>query len=366
MKVKCEICKSNNMERDFVTVIVKVVDYCNFECDFCRYYLNQNRKKMSLNVVTFKKIIHKACEYNISRDMRHLTVIFHGGEPLLWGIENFKSAMDIEKEFEQKYDGFRFINNIQTNGSLINDEWAVFFNDYNFSIGISIDGPDMINFHKNSAISENVVLNNIRLLSEHNCKYGILSVITEKHKGHADDYYDFLVRNEIHSVGFCYCFDSEGEDVVKNETLTSFLIRFFDLYFNGNYKLHVREFEYVMKLCFGIRIEGCTFDFRRSCGNYFSVRPNGDICFCDSYNLQEEALGNILEDDFEIIKKSQRLADILVDVRLTGDNACNMCEIKEICGGGCARHVFPNGEHAFCDTYKVLYPYIYEKVKGVR
>lgn len=353
-------------ERDYVTVIIKVVDYCNFECAFCRYYLDQDRQRNSLSIDTFKQVLLKASEYNISRGINHLTVIFHGGEPLLWGFDNFRDAIHFEKDFERTHNGFSFVNNIQTNGSLIDDKWAEFFKSNNFSIGISIDGPNEINFHKNSQIQDDVVLNNIKRLSRHGCKYGILTVITEKHSKYPDDYYNFLVDNEIHSVGFCYCFDQDEKDFVSNEALSTFLTSFFQRYFFGNYKLHVREFEFVIKRCLGVKVVGCTFDFRRSCGNYFSVRPNGDICFCDSYSLDDVSLGNIHESSFEDIKQNPRLREIVVSARISALNTCKSCEIQEICGGGCARHVLTNGRHAFCDTYKIIYPHINQIVKERR
>ena len=352
---KCKTCISK--EKDFVTLIIKVVDYCNFECNFCRYYLDEKRQVSSMRFDTFKQILTEACEYNISHGLRHLTVIFHGGEPLLWGLENFKKAICFEREFRKEHEDFRFINDVQTNGSLVDDEWAEFFKLNDFSVGISIDGPEKINFHINSKLPNDVVLNNIKCLSRYGCKYGILTVITEKHDGYADEYYDFLVRNEIHSVGLCYCFDPNEKDIVSNKVLTGFLTNFFDRYFYGNYKLHVREFEFVMKMCLGLKIEGCTFDYRQSCGNYFSVYPNGDIHFCDSYSLDDEPLGNILENDFYEIKSSFKYKNIL-ERTTNSSEICNVCEINDICGGGCARHVISNGNNAFCQTFKVLYPYI--------
>ena len=357
MENECRVCVNPNKVKDFITVIIKVVDYCNFECAFCRYYLDQKRQISSISLETFEQVLIKACEYNISRGMKHLTVIFHGGEPLLWGLDNFKKAIQFEKDFEKTHEGFSFVNDVQTNGSLIDNQWADFFKANNFSIGISIDGPEEINFHRNSKLPNDTVLNNIKYLAQHGCKYGILTVITDKHDGHADDYYEFLVENNIDSVGFCYCFDEDEKGIVSNEVLTSFLIRFFDRYFFGDYKLHVREFEFVMKLCLGARIEGCTFDYRQSCGNYFSIYPNGDIHFCDSYSLDDKQLGNIIKNDFHEIKKSLALKSILEQIRYSAER-CSICKIKDICGGGCSRHVLSNGNNAFCETFKVLFPYI--------
>lgn len=362
MEEKCLICKKN----DFVSLIVKVVDYCNFECDFCRYFLEKDTHSSSLELDIFEELIDKACNYNFAHGHNHLTVIFHGGEPLLWGYEKFEKAMEIEKKIGKKYCNIEFHNNIQTNGSLISEKWARFFHHNNFSIGISMDGPDDINFHRNKLVSTKDVLENIRTLTDYGCKYGILSVITEQHRNHSKEYYNFFVANNIHNVGFCYCFDENGDKTVSNETLTSFLLDFFNMYYNGSFKLHVREFEFVMKLCLGIRVEGCTFSYRQNCGNYFSIRPNGDICFCDSYDLSEKALGNIMNTDFEHVKETDAYVNILDSIGLHYKDSCSKCEIYSICGGGCARHDLQKGKHAFCETYKVLYPYICEKVNMIK
>ena len=349
-------------ERDFVTLIVKVVDYCNFECSFCRYYLRREELHSSLSIETFTTAIEKAVDYNRKRGINHLTVIFHGGEPLLWGRQNFYSALEIENRIIDKYENFRFANNIQTNGSLIDFEWVRFFEANNFSVGLSIDGPDEINFHRSSVLAPQKVLDNIKLLNDNQCKYGILSVITNEHRGKAKRYYDFLCENNIHSVGFCYCFDSSGRNIVTNEVLSEFLSEFFEYYYYGDFRLHVREFEFVSKLALNARVVGCTFDNRRSCGNYFTLFPNGDIHFCDSYSLDDIPLGNINTDSFEMIKNNEMLRQIIERAVSTFDDKCKRCSIKTLCAGGCYRHVLDSGYNAFCDTFKVVYPHISETV----
>lgn len=356
-------------KNDFVTVIVKVVDFCNYECSFCRYFLDNERVKSIMSIDVFKQIIIKASKYNLNHGLHHLTVIFHGGEPLLWGLDNFKAAIQFQKEYSEQNESFKFINDIQTNGSLINQEWAKFFQENNFSIGISIDGPDAINFHRNSTLSNEVVLKNIKYLQALKCKFGILSVITDKHRGEADTYYNFLIENDIHSVGLCYCFDSNEHGIVSNEVLMDFLVELFDKFFYGDYELHVREFEFVMKLCYKIKIEGCTYSFGRSCSNYFTVFPLGEIHFCDSYDLDDEPLGNINLNDFEDIKRSSRLSEILQRANDIRSKTCSYCNIENICGGGCSRHIVSSGSNAFCETFKVLYPhikYVIEKESEVR
>lgn len=354
-------CFNSNCKEDFITPIIKVVDYCNFSCDFCRYTNNPIKSIMSID--TYTSIVEKACEYNISRGFNHLTLIFHGGEPLLWGLKNFRKAIEIQQSLLEKHPKLSIKNNIQTNGSLLSDQWIDFFNENKFNIGVSIDGPDEINFHKNSSGNQ-IVLDNIKKLSEAGSRFGILSVITDAHKGLAQNYYNFIIKNKIRSVGFCYCvYDLEKHITVKNEILTEFLTQFFKLYFEGTYNLHVREFEYVMRLCMGIKPNACTFSYRSKCGNYFSVCPNGDIYFCDPYSLDSTAIGNIITNTFDDIKVSPVLQEIIQRAQDSINNDCQNCSIKEICGGGCFRHTFEDGRNAFCETFRAVYPYIQNTIK---
>lgn len=339
-----------------ITPIIKVVDYCNFNCDFCRYPKSSNKSTMSFS--TFKTIVEKACEYNISKGCYQQSIIFHGGEPLLWGYDNFKFAIELQKELSEKYPKLVFRNSIQTNGSLLNDQWIDFFSENDFDIGISIDGPEEINFHK-SSLGNNVVLDNIHKLSQKNCRFGVLSVITNEHAGWADKYYDFLVQNDIHSVGFCYCvYDEDKNITVSNKILSDFLKRFFVRFYEEEYQLNVREFDNIFKICYGIDTNSCTFAKRQSCGNFFSIKPNGDVFFCDPYTLNVPPLGNVLNETFSDIKSKPELIRISISARESALKECNNCEIKSICGGGCYRNTFPNGKNAFCDTFKSLYPYI--------
>ena len=281
---------SNCVGYNQITPIIKVVDYCNFHCNFCRY--SNNPHKSSMTFQTFKTIVEKACDYNISNGCYQLSITFHGGEPLLWGYDNFVNAIVLEKELKIKYPQLDIRNSIQTNGSLLNDRWIDFFSENNFDIGISIDGPEEINFHKGDT-GNKTVIENIHKLSQKKCKFGILSVITNDHAGWADKYYEFLVEHDIHSVGFCYCmYDEDRQITVSNNILTDFLKQFFIRFYEGEYQLNVREFNNVFKLCLGLRTGSCSFSKRQRCGNFFSIRPNGDMYFCDP-KLRKEC--NLLE-----------------------------------------------------------------------
>lgn len=346
----------NSARCNRLSTIIKVVDYCNFTCGFCRY--PNSHKKTAMPFSTFKTIVEKACDYNVSNGCYQQDLIFHGGEPILWGYDNFVAAIELQRELTEKDPRLSFRNGIQTNGSLLNDSWIDFFQKNSFNIGVSIDGPEEINFHK-SNLNNKAVLDNIDKLSQKNCKFGILSVITNEHAGYADKYYDFLVEHNVHSVGFCYCvYDEEKNITVNNDVLTDFLKRFFIRFFEGDYQLNVREFDNVFKLCLGLQTGSCTYSNRQRCGNFLSIRTNGDVLFCDPYSLDTPPLGNILNETFFDIKSKPELLKIIVSAKESALKECDSCEIKNICGGGCYRNTLSNGKNAFCKTFKSLYPYI--------
>ena len=315
---------------------------------------------------TYTDIIKKACNYNISHGYNQLSIIYHGGEPLLWGYQNFVDAIKFQEDLCLKNPNLKFRNSIQTNGSLLNREWIDFFKEHCFNVGISIDGPNDINFHKSHA-ENHIVLDNIHLMTQLGCRFGILTVITDQHEGWADKYYDFLVENNIHSVGFCYCiYDEENHITVNNKILTDFLTQFFKRYYYGKYRLNVREFENAMRICLGKKASLCTFSNRKNCGNYFSIKPNGDVQFCDPFSLDKPSIGNILIEDFYSIKSKPSLTDLINVMRYSSGHICEQCEIKNICGGGCSRHLLPDGSNLFCETFKSIYPIIADIIRQYR
>lgn len=114
---------------------------------------------------------------------------------MLWGYENFRLAIELQKELAVKFPKLVFRNSIQTNGALLNDQWIEFLHDNNFDIGISIDGPSEINFHK-GPFNDKVVIENIHKLTQKKCKFGVLSVITNEHAG-----WDFVENEKGVSCG---------------------------------------------------------------------------------------------------------------------------------------------------------------------
>ena len=339
----------------YITPIIKLTEACNFSCEYCRYAYND----ALTSIADYEDVllyIEKVIEYNLSQGEEFIHVIFHGGEPLLYGKKNFRNLVDW-----QKSRGFKFINSIQTNGFLLDDEWCDIFNEGCFDVGISIDGPQTVNGHimKERRV-DNLILEKIKLLDNNNCRHGILSVITDKHQS-AKDYYDFLVSNDIHSVGLCYCYQN-CHNAVSNNVLSKFLCELFDLYFYGRYKLSIREFDCAIQRMLKGKTTSCHCNERNSCGKYLSILPNGDVRFCDSYDLSSSVYGNLKSNSVSDIVLSNLYQNEVLKSQIIKNEICNHCEVFDICGSGCYRNDIDNKSNYFCETYKSVYEHIRNQV----
>ena len=129
-------------------LILKLTESCNYGCKFCRY-ANHRRADDGMSIDLAEKSLIEITSYNARNNNLSNTIIFHGGEPLLYGIDRFNAIMEIEERLSKEY-GATFINNIQTNGALLNEEWCKFFKKHSFNVGISYDGPGDLNHHKSN------------------------------------------------------------------------------------------------------------------------------------------------------------------------------------------------------------------------
>ncbi len=348
-----------------ITPILKLAEYCNYSCYFCRYAQHPKNDVMSLEDA--KTIIEKIIKYNLKNDNKKNKIIFHGGEPLLWGINNFKSIIDFEKKLESELD-VSIKNSIQTNGFLINAEWIEIFKDNHFEIGISIDGPGELNGHYGiigNQKSVNKVLESIKLLVEKNINFGVLSVITTAHMGNEKQFYEFLVNNKIKNVGLCYCFNPFDNEVIDPGALGDFLINLFDLYYFKNHELNIREFnDAILKVITGKNIT-CSTSCREKCGNFLTFGADAKVYFCDNYDLNKNIiLGNARSDEITDIIESLDYKKSVNTAKKMFIEKCKNCNFLEICGSGCARNdVDILNNNYFCETYKKIYSHILEILK---
>ncbi len=347
--------------------IMKLTNLCNLDCAYCYYKrtLKSNAFNKIMPEEVWKKTIDKTFEYNYNNDYLGVDFCLHGGEPTLFPIEELKKLINYVKSVSKKYDDkISYSFSIQSNGQFVSDKLIDLLVKEKINVGISIDGPAYLNemgrksCNKNTSITENS-LNTYKKLTEAGVKCGVLTVITNAHKGKAKELYEFYKNNNIHTVGLLRCF-GEGA-TVDNDVLADFLIEFFDLYFYGDYELNIREFDYAIQNCLGAEGQNvCNLNYRKRCGQYLTVSTNGDLFFCDDDISDAKPFGNIVTDEIEEIYNSQKYIDKMNQVKLVLPT-CEKCEVYSVCRTGCHRNDV-DGKNYFCKAYIRFYNHVKEIV----
>lgn len=346
-----------------INPIIKLTEKCNYACEFCRYSKHRQVDD-GIPEKLVKKIILECFNYNMKNGILNMNVIFHGGEPLLYGAKRLSKLLEeINQEIN---DGFIVEYSIQTNSSLWSDEWMSVFKKYGFDVGISLDGPTSLNGHfgVNQDDAVNDAVEAYHRMKKEGIRCGFLSVITDRHLTALNELFDFYINNNIESVGLCYCYNKFDGDSVDPVKLGKWLIELYELYFNTHSRISIREFDMVTRRVLKHPHNECSMSCRESCGSYITITPRGLVEFCDDYDLDEgrkNALGNLHDSSLiDIIcgEKYQKIKKASLEIL---QNECKYCEVFDLCRCGCSRND-ENGKNYFCETYKLLYPYIQNKV----
>ncbi len=346
-----------------INPIIKLTETCNYNCGFCRY-ANHRRLDSGISEELVKKIVIESQDYTIKQGNNSINVIFHGGEPLLYGN---KRLVDILKSIDICIKpGFSINYSIQTNASLMTEEWIELFKQYNFDVGISLDGPVDLNRHwkDNSKECVNVAIEKYHELRKNGVRCGILSVITNDHLASADSFFDFFTKNNIDSLGLCYCYNQIDGNNVDPIKLGEWLIALYELYYNSEILIRIREFDTVTKRIVKNQSNNSEFECRNNCGRYFTLKPNGQLFFCDDFDFvsnKDFYLGNLNTQSISQIINEDRFKNIKTASNVMIEKKCKNCNVYSLCRGGCPRHDVDQSNY-FCETYKMLYPHIEGRV----
>ena len=352
---------------------------CNLNCTYC-YYLDKagiygKEPKMSLDIL--EKCIKEYLEIN---DSEEITFDWHGGEPLILGLEYFEKIV----EFQNKYKGRKKIfNTIQTNATLMNADFASFFRDNNFLVGVSIDGPQYIHDKyrkdKGDFPTFNKVMRGVELLHRYGVEFNTLTTINKASEGKGLEVYDFLKRIGSHYMQFM-----PVVEYINNETnmITSpddgnsklapwsvepvkygeFMCEIFD-YWVGNDvgEYFVNLFDSTLANYCGMNPGTCVYS--ETCGANAVVEHNGDIYPCDHFVYSSYKLGNISEMSLSDIVSSNKMAEFGINKRNILPHECFKCRYYFACHGECPKHRFDmtaNGEkglNTLCKGLKRFFSY---------
>ncbi|MDE6967204.1 MAG: radical SAM protein, partial [Clostridia bacterium] len=329
---------------------------CNMKCKYCFYHeVVKHRDEGNYCIMredTANNLIDKALEFVQNGN---ISFVFQGGEPLLAGIDYFKHFIQRIKSANCKAN---ITLSLQTNGSLINEEWAEFFAENNFLIGISLDGD--IEGNKNrimnadSPVFDNII-NSINLLDRYKVEYNILSVVTAENSERIESIYNYFKSCGFKFLQFIPCirpFDYKGDNelYMSEKQYENYLITLFKLYardfLKGNY-ISIRQLDNFVRLYSGGMAEQCGMS--GYCSRQFVIEGNGNVYPCDFYCTDEWLLGNINSTDFHSLlhsKKSVEFVKNSIDI----EDKCKKCIHFKYCrGGGCKRD---KESFNYCSSYK--------------
>ncbi|MBQ8382830.1 MAG: SPASM domain-containing protein [Clostridia bacterium] len=331
-----------------LSVLIKPASsLCNLRCQYCFYAdvsdLRQVRSYGIMSEATAHTVIDRALEALPSGDLQ---IAFQGGEPTLAGLPFFRDFVAYAEERTPPTVRIRY--SIQTNGMVIDGEWARFLAEYHFLVGLSLDGEEYWQDECRKAPggggSYARVLEAVSHLREAGADFNILTVLTARSAAHPRALWNFYRKNRFDFVQIIPCL-APLENPRENDyyTLTpqaygSFLKQFFAIWakelYAGNY-ISVRLFDNFVRMAMGEHPEQC--GLAGVCSPQFVIEADGGVYPCDFYVLDEYRCGSVNEHSFSELYRAEPMQRFLTEGarRLP---QCRSCPAFRVCGGGCRRY----------------------------
>lgn len=351
---------------------------CNLRCRYCFYEdVAENRTEKCMGIMqgeTMDELLREA--YRTIEPRGRITFSFQGGEPTVAGLDFFREF--VRKAREGCPGGVRLEYAIQTNGTLLTEEWIQFFLREDFLVGISIDGyKDIHNRNRVDARGEDT-WKLVRQQADRLLKAGVrtnaLCVVTGQCAKHPEKVYRELKKIGFDYIQFIACLDPIGMErgkmpySVMPEDYGKFLCRTFDLWYQdweqGNYH-SIRLFDDYIHVLLGDG--GSTCATCGKCGGYFVVEGDGSVYPCDFFVLDEWQIGKIGVQSLEEMGKSERFQSFL-QWGTDKPEECSACPWKRLCNGGCKNDwiTTENGVHNYyCRSFQMLFEHGAERMMRI-
>lgn len=367
-------------DREFQIFVKPVGRRCNLRCKYC-YYLEtrshfQDGKPGIMNEKVLERYIAQHLEASSAQ-----TVFFswHGGEPLIAGIDFFKKVVQLQEKY--RHSGRHIINGVQTNGTLIDNNWASFLSENRFMVGISIDGPgDLHNRYRITADKKSSLASTLRgygLLMKYNVICEILCVVHSLNVRFPMVVYSFFRELGAKYITFLPLvqISTDTKQGVTRATVPSaefgrFLISVFDEWVGRDIgEIKIQIFEEAARSAF--RQDHTLCIFKEECGNVPVIEHNGDFYTCDHYVNPENLVGNIMNDSIAAFLDSEKQMSFGKAKSSTLPRYCLKCEVKEMCNGECPKNRFiktPDGEpglNYLCKGYKMFFTHCRPFVEAI-
>ena len=359
--------------------------HCNLACKYC-YYLEKNNlyDKSHRHIMSDEMLEQFTREYIEAQIMPQVLFTWHGGEPLMRSIDFYKKALALQKKYAR---GRRIDNVIQTNGTMLTDEWCEFFAQNNWLVGISIDGPQEYHDHYRLTSTGNPswqkVMHGIELLKKHHVEWNAMAVVNAYNANHPLEFYHFFKDNGCqylqftpiverltkHQDGRTLASLSDDKEIpladfsVTPEQWGNFLCAIFDEWVRNDVgKMFVEIFDCTLANWMGVLPGICAYS--KNCGHAGVMEHNGDVYSCDHFVFPEYKLGNIR--DHTLIEMlygdKQHAFSRLKHTSLP--RQCKECDMEFACHGECPKNRFEKDKYGepglnyLCKGYYQYYSHV--------
>lgn len=354
--------------REFQIFIKPVGAECNLKCHYC-YYLGKKNLYHNPGIMSYDVLENYIIGHFRACDDKVVNFSWHGGEPLLAGMDFFKNALALQRMY--KPEGKTVINSIQTNGTLLNDEWCRFLSEEKFLVGLSIDGTEDIHniYRKNPEGfgSFNRVMNGFRLLKKRGIIPEILCVVNAENVKEPLKIYRFFRKMGVKYVSFLPLVERRPDQPagVSSKSVPAaafgiFLSKIFDEWVsNGIGEIKIQIFEEAARTAFNQDHTLCIF--KKTCGGVPVVERNGDFYNCDHYVDRGHLVGNVGSSSVSDLLDDHRQQKFGLKKLNTLPSCCINCSVRDMCNGECPKNRFistPEGEpglNYLCEGYKLFF-----------
>ena len=359
--------------------------HCNLACKYC-YYLEKNNlyQNSHSHLMSDEMLEQFTREYIEAQTMPQVLFTWHGGEPLMRSIDFYKKALALQKKYAH---GKQIDNVIQTNGTLLTDEWCEFFAKNHWLVGISIDGPQEYHDHYRvtpaGKPSWEKVMQGISLLKKHRVEWNAMAVVNAYNAEHPLEFYHFFRDNGCqylqltpiverlteHEDGRTLASLADDREIpladasVTPQQWGNFLCTIFDDWVRHDVgKTFVEIFDCTLANWMGVLPGICAYS--KECGHAGVMEHNGDVYSCDHFVFPEYKLGNIRDQSLidMLYGEKQQAFSRLKHTSLP--RQCKECDMEFACHGECPKNRFEKDKYGepglnyLCQGYYQYYTHV--------
>jgi serine-type anaerobic sulfatase-maturating enzyme len=360
-------------QRAYHAMVKPIGPICNLDCTYC-YYLHKQDLLGSNNKFRISNEILETHirQYIEGQDRSEVVFSWQGGEPTLLGLEFFQKVVELEQKYKKPNQ--RIENDLQTNGTLLNEDWGAFLKKHGFLVGLSIDGPkelhDSFRVAKDGKPTFDKVFAAAQMLYRHGVLFNVLCVVNRVNAKRPWDVYRFL-KNEVRprEIQFIPCVEPKDfqhtapqkwdstilpvqdspaahpghpDSVVTDWSVDPddwgyFLCKVWDDWYHRDIgKVFVNHFETAVAQWKGLDSQLCIY--HEFCGKGVALEHDGNLYSCDHYVYPEYKLGNILETSSSRMVFSEQQNKFGFAKFNSLPRQCTECSFLFACNGECPKN----------------------------